>query len=80
MTDLTHKFKIGQTVELIRSAVRSAASGYYEIVSLRPTDGGNPQYQIKSRSENYRRVVSESDLVLAKSYNPIFGDPGGRPR
>jgi hypothetical protein len=63
MTDMTHKFKIGQTVELIQSTFRSAAKGDYEIVSLRPADGGNPQYRIKSRSESHERVVSESDLI-----------------
>jgi hypothetical protein len=64
MTGLTHKFKIGQTVDLIPSTFRSAAKGNYEIVSLRPSEGGNPQYRIKSRSEPHERVVSESDLIL----------------
>ena len=31
MTDLVHKFKIGQTVDLIPSMGRSAASGHYEL-------------------------------------------------
>ena len=39
MTDSMHKFKIGQTVDLITSTARSAASGRYEIISLRPTAG-----------------------------------------
>ena len=64
MVDLLHKFKIGQSVDLIPSTFRSAATGSYEIVSLRPADGGVPQYRIKSQSENHERVVSESDLVL----------------
>jgi hypothetical protein len=42
MTDPVHKFKIGQTVDLIPSMGRSAALGHYEIVSLRPADGGSP--------------------------------------
>jgi hypothetical protein len=65
MTGLTHKFKIGQIVDLIPSTFRSAAKGDYEIVSLRPSEGGNPQYRIKSRSEPHERVVSESDLIPA---------------
>jgi hypothetical protein len=65
MTDRAHKFKVGQTVDLIPSISRSAAAGHYEIVSLRPTDGGNPQYRIKSRSESHERVVAESDLILS---------------
>ncbi|MGB6543319.1 MAG: hypothetical protein WBF03_20880 [Xanthobacteraceae bacterium] len=65
MTDRTHKFKVGQTVDLIPSISRSAASGHYEIVSLRPAEGQSPQYRIKSRSETHERVVAESDLRLS---------------
>jgi hypothetical protein len=66
MADPVHKFKIGQTVNLIPSTSRSAASGRYEIVSLRPADGGSPQYRIKSKNENHERVVSEGDLILSQ--------------
>lgn len=65
MTDPVHKYKIGQTVDLIPSTFRSAASGEYEIVSLRPADAGTPQYRIKSKQEAHERVVSESDLVAS---------------
>lgn len=65
MTGRTHKFKVGQIVDLIPSMSRSAASGHYEIVSLRPAEGENPQYRIKSRSESHERVVAESDLILS---------------
>jgi hypothetical protein len=64
MTEHAHKFKIGQTVNLIPSKGRSAASGHYEIISLRPADGGSPQYRIKSKNESHERVVSEGDLIL----------------
>ena len=70
MTDSMHKYKIGQAVDLITSTARSAASGRYEIISLRPADGGDPQYRVKSKSESHGRVVSESDLV--SSANPNF--------
>jgi hypothetical protein len=65
MTESVHRFKIGQTVDLIASTARSAASGRYEIISLRPADGGSPQYRIKSKSEAHERIVSENDLVLS---------------
>jgi hypothetical protein len=65
MTELMHKFRVGQTVDLIPSTARSAARGHYEIVSLRPAEGGNPQYRIKSKSESHERVVAESDLILS---------------
>ena len=71
MTDAVHRFKIGQSVELVSSTLRSAASGRYEVMSLRPTDGsGDLQYRVKSKNESYERVVSESDLVLSAP----FGD------
>lgn len=72
MTNLTHKFKVGQTVELIPSISRAAASGQYQIVSLRPAEGDGFQYRIKSRNEAYERVVAESDLTL--SQYRIFAD------
>jgi hypothetical protein len=65
MTNRTHRFRIGQTVDLVHSAARMAARGHYEIVSLRPNDGGGPpQYRIKSRSEAHERVVTESELMI----------------
>lgn len=64
MTGLTHKFKVGQTVDLVPSMSRRAARGHYQIVSLRPAEGENPQYRIRSKSESHERVVTESDLVL----------------
>lgn len=65
MTDQVHKFKVGQTVELVPSMSRRAAGGHYRIVSLRPADGENLQYRIRSKSESHERVVAESDLVLS---------------
>ena len=65
MTDRKHKFKVGQTVDLVQSMSRSAASGHYEILSLRPAEAGNPQYRIKSRSESHERAVAETDLILS---------------
>jgi hypothetical protein len=64
MTDQIYKFKVGQTVDLIPSTFRSAASGSYQIISLRPAEDGSTRYRIKSKSESHERVVSESDLVL----------------
>jgi hypothetical protein len=69
MTNLTHKFKVGQTVQLIPSISRTAASGHYQIVSLRPTEGDGLQYRVKSRSEAHERVVAERDLTLSAQQN-----------
>jgi hypothetical protein len=65
MTDGVHKFRVGQTVDLVVSTFRQAAAGQYEIIGLRPADRDDPQYRIKSRSELHERVVAESDLVLS---------------
>ncbi len=64
----THKFKVGQSVDLVASISRSAARGHYEIIGLRPSEGEDPQYRIKSRSEAHDRVVSERDLVPASEF------------
>jgi hypothetical protein len=60
-----HKYRVGQRVDLIPSTFRSAATGHYEIVSLRPADGETPLYRIKSKSELHERVVAEADLILS---------------
>jgi len=65
MADSPYKFKVGQTVELVATSFRSAESGHYEIVGLRPIEDGdgNPLYRIKSKGEPHERVVAESDLI-----------------
>lgn len=65
MTDRTHRYKVGDIVEVMRSTMRSAAEGDYEIVRLIPCDSNDPQYCLKSRSEKYERIVPERDLIVA---------------
>jgi len=65
MTGLSHRFRVGQSVDLIPSISRLAANGHYQIVSLRPADGEVPQYTIKSTHEPHERVIAENDLVPA---------------
>jgi hypothetical protein len=65
MTDTAHKFRIGQTVDLIAATFRSAASGSYQVTGLRPADGADPHYRIKSKNEAHERVVAETDLILS---------------
>ena len=70
MTDQhIHKFRVGQTVDLIPSTFRSAANGSYQIVSLRPAEDGTTRYRIKSKSESHERVVSEGDLMPSAEFN-----------
>lgn len=58
-----HKFRVGQTVDLLPSTFRPAATGHYTIVALRPMDGEVPRYLVKSESELHERVVAETDLL-----------------
>ena len=61
-TDVSNQFRMGQTVRLVRSSLRTAADGEFKIVRALPDDGGETQYRIKSAREPYDRVVKESDL------------------
>ena len=65
---VSHKFSVGQIVDLTQRMMRAAAPGRYEIVALRPEsdrDIGDPSYRIKSIDEKHERVASESDLTLS---------------
>jgi len=56
----THRFKVGQSVNLIPSISRIAAQGHFEIVSLRPVEGETPQYRIK-KPERIARTGGRGD-------------------
>jgi hypothetical protein len=63
-----HKFKVGQAVNLMRTTMRAAAVGEYEIRHLMPAADGSPNdpcYRVKSLAEKHERVVVESDLTLS---------------
>jgi hypothetical protein len=64
MVSSTHKFKVGQRVELIPSVSRLAANGHYQVISVRPSEGEIPHYRIKSIRELHERVVAEDELTL----------------
>ena len=59
---MSDRFRMGQTVRLVRSSLRTAADGEFKIVRSLPDDGGETQYRIKSVREPHDRVVKESDL------------------
>jgi hypothetical protein len=65
---VTHKFRIGQTVDLVPRMLRAAASGEYQIRQLLPApdaDLRDPCYRVKSNAEKHDRVVPESELTLS---------------
>jgi uncharacterized surface protein with fasciclin (FAS1) repeats len=63
---LTHKFTIGQTVQVAPSHAHNAVAGNYEIRHLMPTSDYQmePRYRIRNEAERHERVVTESDLML----------------
>jgi len=66
---MTHKFNIGQIVELEPNSFRSAVLGPYEIRHLIPAsdrDPDDPCYRIKSVAEKHERIAPESELTLSK--------------
>lgn len=62
MSDIIHRFKVGQTVEIQPSKLRRAVAGRYAITQLLPCDSNDPQYRLKSEDEKHERIVPERDL------------------
>ena len=65
---MSHKFSVGQKVDLLPQMLRSAALGQYEIRQRMPiseSDVSDPIYRIKSVDETHERVAQESDLKLS---------------
>jgi hypothetical protein len=58
----THKFHIGQVVQLIPSISRNVPGGSYEITKKLPERDGESEYRIKSMNEPHERVARESEL------------------
>ena len=64
---VTHRFNVGQIVELESRVLRSSAPGPYEILDLIPAserDPGDPCYRVKNIAEKHERVATESELTL----------------
>jgi len=72
---MTHKFIIGQIVDVTAMKFRQAAAGNYKILRLMPVEDGvaiDPSYRIKSISENHERVVRESEITLSTRVDSAF--------
>jgi hypothetical protein len=59
---LSHKFRIGQLVQLAPAISRNVPGGSYEITKKLPESRGEFEYRIKSVNELHERVVRESEL------------------
>ena len=67
---MSHRFSVGQVVDLAYRMLQTAPAGHYEVRQLMPAsdrDADDPRYRIKStdEKEKYERVAAESDLTLA---------------
>lgn len=63
---MSHKFAVGQKVNLVHRMLQMTPRGQYLVSRLMPdTDrsNGDPIYRIKSADESHERVVQESDLT-----------------
>jgi hypothetical protein len=72
---MTHKFTIGQVVDLQRTVLRPASPGEYEIRQLMPagdSDPEDPRYRVKNTREKHERVVRESEISLSKAHHLLF--------
>ena len=58
----THKFHVGQLVQLAPSISRNVPGGSYEITKKLPERDGEFEYRIKSINEPHERVARESEL------------------
>lgn len=61
---MIHKFRIGQTIQLTRDNLRVSNGGHFRILALRPFDGEDPLYLVKSDSERHQRIVPQSAIKL----------------
>jgi len=59
----THKFHLGQLVQLIPAISRNVPGGSFEITKKLPERDGEFEYRIKSMNERHERVARESELT-----------------
>jgi hypothetical protein len=59
---MPHRFRIGQTVQLTRDNLRVANDNHFRILALRPFDGDDPLYLVKSDSERCQRIIAQSAI------------------
>ena len=58
-----HKYKVGQTVNLIPNRLdRHLPSGAYTVLRLLPIEGLDIRYRVKNSRDGHERVVLEGQL------------------
>lgn len=69
----SHKFTIGQDVELLRGRGDfHIPPGIYTVVRQLPAEANDCQYRVKSLHDGHQRVVRESQLVRASASAGVF--------
>jgi hypothetical protein len=59
----SHKFKVGEVVEIRPAFSRNVPGGVYEVTKQLPHNGREFEYRIKNVNELHERVVRESELT-----------------
>ncbi len=63
---MDHKFKVGQTVNLIPNRLdRHLPGGAYTVQRLLPIEGVNIRYRVRNAQDGHERVVLEGQLSAA---------------
>jgi len=66
-----HKFKTGQTVQLVPSGYIGNARGSFTVVCTLPEEHGICQYRIRSTTDGHERVVTEGEVTLAAPFASV---------
>jgi hypothetical protein len=61
----SHKFQIGESVNLMPAIGRNVPGGTYQVTKQLPHNGREFEYHIKSAQEEHQRVARESELTKA---------------
>jgi hypothetical protein len=64
-----HQYSVGDDVHYLSSPKHAyRAPGTYRIVRLRPSEGADCQYWIRSALESFDRIASESELGMVRAH------------
>ena len=66
-----HKFTVGQLVNFTSSDSQSVHPEIFVIIRLVVDDDADPRYRIKNNTENFERVVHESELALVRAVDVV---------
>lgn len=58
-----HKFKVGQSVQFVASALHPKPLGAFTVTRQMPGERGMLQYRVKSVMDGHERMVMESELA-----------------